>query len=288
MQIELIDTFLDLIETRSFNRTAERLGVTQSTVSARLVALEEALGVRLFTRSRAGTQLSTDGLRFEPHARLIRQDWTRARRAVGEKGTAALSLRLGIQNDLSAAYLGDLIADFRKLLPDTAFYVEPDYSTQMCSDLIAGASDFAVMFTPKPHPDLFFTTVGEIPYRLIATTARTLAEVVPDTYILANFSPAFEAAHRQWLPGLSVAPLSVGQSTAVSGLLRALGGAGYVMEATARAMVAEESFAFVTDAPVIRQPVYAAMHLRDRTSSLHRQLLRTVRRRFEGGESGMT
>jgi LysR family transcriptional regulator, flagellar master operon regulator len=111
-----------------------------------------------------------------------------------------------------------------------------------------------------------------------------MAEVVPETYVLANFSPAFEAAHRQLLPGLSVAPLSVGQSTAVSGLLRALGGAGYVMEATARAMVAEGRFAFVGDAPIIRQPVFAAMHLRDRTSSLHRQLLRTVRRRFEGGE----
>ena len=29
MQIELIETFLDLMETRSFNRTAERLSLTQ-------------------------------------------------------------------------------------------------------------------------------------------------------------------------------------------------------------------------------------------------------------------
>ena len=55
MQIELLETFLDLCETRSFNRTAERLGVTQSTVSARVMSLEGALGARLFDRSRAGT-----------------------------------------------------------------------------------------------------------------------------------------------------------------------------------------------------------------------------------------
>ncbi len=54
MQIELLDTFLDLIETRSFHRTAERLHITQSTVSARVQALEAAVGGRLFTRSRAG------------------------------------------------------------------------------------------------------------------------------------------------------------------------------------------------------------------------------------------
>ena len=72
MQIELLDTFLDLIETRSFHRTAERLHVTQSTISARLKALEQALGGRLFTRSRAGTDLTTEGLKFETHARALR------------------------------------------------------------------------------------------------------------------------------------------------------------------------------------------------------------------------
>ena len=41
MQIDLLDTFLDLAETRSFHRTAEKLGITQSTVSARISALEE-------------------------------------------------------------------------------------------------------------------------------------------------------------------------------------------------------------------------------------------------------
>ena len=280
MQIELIDTFLDLLETNSFNRTADRMGVTQSTVSARLVALEQVLGARLFTRSRAGTQLSTEGLKFEAHARLIRQDWTRARRAVGEQGTAALALYLGIQNDLSAAYLGDLVADFRRVLPETAFYVEPDYSTQMCTDLVSGQADFAVMFTPKPHPDLYFASAGEIPYRLIASEGATLADLRPERYVLANFSPLFAAAHRQLLPSLSVAPLSVGQSTAVAGLLQSMGGAGYVMQVTAETMVAEGRFRFIKDAPVIRQPVYAASHVRDRISNLHKLLQRTVQARF--------
>jgi DNA-binding transcriptional LysR family regulator len=40
MNIEQIETFLDLCDTRSFNQTAERLGVTQSTISGRVRALE--------------------------------------------------------------------------------------------------------------------------------------------------------------------------------------------------------------------------------------------------------
>ena len=44
MQIDLIDTFLDLCETRSFNQTAERLEITQSTVSARIKAFARGHG----------------------------------------------------------------------------------------------------------------------------------------------------------------------------------------------------------------------------------------------------
>ncbi len=286
MQIDWIDTFLDLIETRSFNRTAERLGLTQSTVSGRLASLEAALGVRLFQRSRAGTVITTDGLKFEPHARLIRADWTRARRSVGAVGTAAMTLRLSLQNDLSAAWLGDIIADFRKALPETAFYVEPDYSAQMCSDIVSGHADFAVLFTPKPHPDIAFTTVGEIPYRMISATARGLADVALDSYVMANISPAFAATHRQFLPALSVTSLSVGQSIAVAGLLQAMGGTGYVMEGAARDMVASGRFGLVEHAPVIRQPVHTAVHLRDRMSTLHRTLVARVKARLEGKSGG--
>ena len=280
MQIELIDTFLDLIETRSFNRSAERLGLTQSTISGRVIALEQALGARLFTRSRAGTQLTTEGLKFEPHARLLRQEWMMARRAVVQSGTAAVTLRIGIQNDLVSAHLGALIATFRTLLPQAALYVEPDYSTQMCADLVTGALDFAILFTPKPQPDLFFDSLPDIPYRLISTDTDRLAAVSADRYICANFSPAFESAHRQLLPELHAAPLSVGQSSAVALLLASLGGAGYVMESHARDLVTAGGFQMVVDAPVIRQPVYAAMHLRNRTATTHKRMVEAARRRL--------
>ena len=114
MQIELIDTFLDLIETRSFHRTAERLDVTQSTVSSRVLALETAVGARLFVRSRAGTEPTTEGKRFEPHARALRHEWNQAKRRILLPQRAAHLVRIGIQNDLSALYLGNWVAGFRR------------------------------------------------------------------------------------------------------------------------------------------------------------------------------
>jgi LysR family transcriptional regulator, flagellar master operon regulator len=279
MTPELIDTFLDLIETRSFHRSAERLGLTQSTISARVQALEATLEAKLFTRSRAGTELTTEGLKFEPHARMLRHAMAEARRAVTPSGQAAVTLRIGIQNDLAAGHIGDWVSGFRRALPETAFYIEPDYSAQMCADLGTGALDFAVLYSPRALPDLHFTSMGDAAYRLVSSDGTTRASLTPDRYIRANYSPAFEAAHAALLPDLSATPLAAGQNATVAGLLAALGGAAFVLEETAATLTAQ-GFRLVTDVPAITQPVFAATHLRHRTSALHRRLLKIVERQF--------
>jgi DNA-binding transcriptional LysR family regulator len=280
MQPELLETFLDLVDSRSFHRTADRLGLTQSTVSARVQALEAVLGAKLFTRSRAGTDLTTEGLKFEPHARALRHAWAEAQRSVGPSGTSAFTLRIGIQNDLAAGHIGDWVSGFRRALPQTAFYIEPDYSAQMCADLGTGHLDFAVLFSPRAVPDLHFTSIGQVAYRLVSTDGDRRAGLAADRYIRGNYSPAFQTAHAALLPDLTATPLAAGQNGAVAGLLMSLGGAGFVLEETAQALLATGRFALVADVPPITQPVHAATHLRHRTSPLHRRLLKIVERQL--------
>ena len=282
MQIELLDTFLDLIETRSFHRTAERLRVTQSTVSARVQVLEAAVGGRLFTRSRAGTNLSTEGLKFEVHAKALRHAWTEAQRAVAPTGTAAVLLRIGIQNDLAAGQIGDWVSNFRRSLPECAFYIEPDYSAQMCKDIERGALDFAVVYSPQALPDLHLASVGEVRYRLISADGATRADVSPLRYIRGSYSAAFDETHRQLMPQFSEAHLAAGQNGAVASLLAGMGGSGFVLEDTARRMVAGGGFKLVTDVDAITQPIFAVMHQRHRTSRMHRRLTRIVNREIAG------
>lgn len=282
MQTEVIDTFLDLIETRSFHRTAERLQVKQSTISARIAALEATLGARLFTRSRAGTDLTTEGLKFETHARALRHAWAEAQRAVVPSGTAAVVLRIGIQNDLAAGNIGDWVANFRRSLPECSFYIEPDYSAQMCKDLDRGVLDFAVLYSPQALPDLHITTVGEVKYRLISSDGSKRASIDPARYIRGAYSAAFDETHRQVLPDCAVAVLASGQNAAVAGLLASMGGAGFVLADTAEQMIATSGFSAVSDVDPISQPIFAAMHQRHRTSRMHRHLTRIVAREISG------
>ena len=281
MQIELIETFLDLCETRSFNRTADRLGVTQSTVSGRIRTLERTLDRRLFTRGRSGTELTTEGLMFEPNARSLRVGWAEALHAARHAGDSALTLRIGIQNDLAANHIGDWVNAFIAALPGVSFYVEPDYSASMCGELAGGSLDLAMLFTPKPVPDLHFETVGEIVYRMVSTEAETLSGVRADHYILPNFSPAFAQTHAILHPGLAAAQVSSGQNAAVTGLLLGLGGSTYVLEETATALVEAGQAREVRDAQSITQTVFAAVHIRNRHRATHRRLVRLLRSSFE-------
>lgn len=280
MQADQIDTFLDLCETRSFNRSADRLGVTQSTVSGRLVALERTLGVRLFRRSRAGTELTTEGLRFEPHARALRHAMTEARAAARGADGRAMALRLGLQNDLA---MGDPTRWFnvlRDLLPQAGLYIEADYSAQMCRDVQGGLLDLALLFTPHPSPDLHFESLGELRYRMVAPPdcgLACLADVTSDRYVLANLSPAFARTHGALLPALSTPPLAAGQSATVQGMILALAVAGYQEAGVAARLQDEGRVVPVEGAPVLTQPIYAALHYRNRHRAMWRKLVQALR-----------
>ncbi|ACP25944.1 transcriptional regulator, LysR family [Sinorhizobium fredii NGR234] len=273
MQVDLIETFLDLMETRSFNRTAERLNITQSTVSHRVKALEAQFNRKLFTRNKGGTVPTASGLRFLDYAKALQNQWHEATRAVASAGALERSMRLGIQHDLAHAFAGQWVAAIRRELPATEIYMEADYSNQMNRDLAAGELDLAILYTPHYLPDLHYERIGELHYVLVSTEARDMAGVKPETYIRSSYSPAFDRAHRLALPHLSAASLAAGQNMAIIGLLRSLGGAAFVTAATAERLSHDGIAAIVDDAPVIPQAIYAATSLRTRHAHQHRKII---------------
>ena len=100
MNLSALKTFLTVVALGNLNKAAERLNVTQSTVTARLDTLEEALGQRLLVRSRRGAALTKAGFAFQRHAELAVQSWEQALKAVG--------LPKGFSGIFSFACQGDL------------------------------------------------------------------------------------------------------------------------------------------------------------------------------------
>ncbi|WP_373409552.1 LysR family transcriptional regulator [Yoonia sp.] len=280
MQIELIHTFLDLCETKSFNQTAERLGVTQSTISGRVKSLERAVGVRLFRRSRSGTALTTQGLRFEPHARSLRHDWITALNATRDTAMAGVTIRIGLQHDLMGVNIKQLVERLRAMLPDTALLFETDYSAQMCSDLTSGRQDIAILYSPVMQPDLYFETLGELRFVMVSTESDMLKGINKQNYILANYSAAFAHAHAALLPDFAHVSLSIGQNAAMVDLLTSLSGSAYVLAHSAQALVAAGECQIVQDAPPITQTVFVGLNVRNRHRAAYRKLIKALHEQY--------
>jgi DNA-binding transcriptional LysR family regulator len=113
---ELLRTFLAVVQSLSFTRAAESLGIRQPTVSQHIRRLEESVGRPLLVRDTRSVALTSDGEAMAGFAReiLAAQD-----RAVGWFTGSGLQgrLRFGVTDDLALTPLPRILRDFRQLYP---------------------------------------------------------------------------------------------------------------------------------------------------------------------------
>ncbi|MDU1106416.1 MAG: LysR family transcriptional regulator, partial [Enterobacter sp.] len=83
-RVELMRTFVRIVEAGSLSAAARQLATTQATVSRRLQSLETMLGVRLILRTTHTTRLTDDGERCYQHARRVIDSWLALEDEVGQ------------------------------------------------------------------------------------------------------------------------------------------------------------------------------------------------------------
>lgn len=113
VDLDAIRTFVAVVEQGQFQEAAHELGVTQQAVSKRVAALEAMLGVRLFTRTPKGAQLTVDGQAFLPHAHEVLAAVARAAAAV-RPGRRALRVDVIARRIATAT----MLQDFHRVHPD--------------------------------------------------------------------------------------------------------------------------------------------------------------------------
>ncbi len=74
-RVELMHTFVRIIESGSLSAAAQQMNTTQATVSRRLKSLEDLLGARLLLRTTHAMKLTDDGERCYQHARSVLASW---------------------------------------------------------------------------------------------------------------------------------------------------------------------------------------------------------------------
>lgn len=100
--------FLAVVETGNFTRAAERLAISQPTLSAAIAELERLAGTRLFLRERRQVRLTEAGSRLVNHARAIEREFRAAEAAFAEAPVPLSPLRLGVLPSIATPALSSL------------------------------------------------------------------------------------------------------------------------------------------------------------------------------------
>ncbi|WP_223248395.1 LysR family transcriptional regulator, partial [Sulfurirhabdus autotrophica] len=145
MEIEFARTFLAVAAAGNFVGAAQRLYITQSTVSARIQTLEKQLGTTLFRRGRSGAELTPAGRRFLRHAKTLVQTMEQAKHDVGLPAGFRGSLTLSGRIALWDGFLPQWVGRMRETYPDISLRLEIGFEEGIMQGLVQGTVDVGVM-----------------------------------------------------------------------------------------------------------------------------------------------
>ncbi|MES3008743.1 MAG: LysR family transcriptional regulator [Pseudomonadota bacterium] len=250
MDIELARTFLEIVRTGSFVAAAERLHVTQTTVTARMQNLEALLGCRLFVRNRNGASLTDNGERFSTHASQLVQIWESARRELPLPERVDSMLRLGGEISLWNPLLLGWLLQLRTRKPTLAVRVEVGEPRSLYKKVEQGLLDAVLVHQPEYSPGMQVEQLLEEKLVMVRSPNKDAP------YIYIDWGEVFRQQHDTALPELARAEVTVDLGPLALQYLLQQGGSGYFRTRVVQAHLESGLLERVQSAPEFSYPVY--------------------------------
>jgi len=217
LELELLRTFIAVVDGNGFTRAAERLHRTQSTVSQQLKRLEERLATPLLERNTRRITLTERGELLLGYARRMLTLNDEALAALAETQLQG-RIRLGSAQEVADGGLADLLAHFSRLHPGVALEVRVDANLKLRDEVELGELDLAVVFQEpgEPHNGVKCEVVDRLRRVWVASPDLAIARDEPLPLVLSNGPCIFrnavlgtlDAIDRPWRIALSTPSLS--------------------------------------------------------------------------------
>ncbi len=231
LEIRHLRYFLAVAEAGSFSRAADRLGISQPSVSQQMRDLEADLRVSLFQRKGKRILLTPSGLIFQEHARaILRQIENFLQELTSEPGQLRGALHLGIVPILNVPLAPHLLGLFAADHPGINLTVEEISSTEIETALEEGRMDVGLGFLTRHSPNLHYECLCKDEFALIVSESHPwcrrqavqLSELhqqrllqLPDSFVMRRMTDEICRNHR-------VRPRTVAEINAIETLLRSL------------------------------------------------------------------
>ena len=201
LDLDVLRTFMAIVDNGGFTRAAERVGRTQSTVSLQIKKLEDTLGRRVFAREpRRELTLTADGEILLNYARQMLRLSDEALSRLTEPDVAG-RVRLGTPEDFATVHLPDVLARFARAHPRVALEVNCDFTVNLLDGFSKGQYDL-VLFKREPQgPGGGIGVWREV----LVWTAATRLVLDPDEPLPLVLAPAPDVYRRRALATLDAA-----------------------------------------------------------------------------------
>lgn len=191
MDIEDLQTFVEVADAGGVSPAARRLGVSKSIVSRRLLRLEAELGVQLLARNTRGAALTEAGVTFRDHAARARAEIDAARETILPAGGLHGRLRVAMPLTFGLTHFAPVLAEMARRHPK--LHIHSSYSDRFV-DLIAEGFDCAIRVGTLKNSNLMARRVGAIFGKLVASPDYIKAHGFPE-------SPDDIATHQALMQG---------------------------------------------------------------------------------------
>jgi DNA-binding transcriptional LysR family regulator len=257
MDVELARTFLAVVETGSFFNAADKVNVTQSTVSMRIRSLEQQLGQTVFERSKSGATMTTAGRNFQRHATTLVRTWTQAKLDAALPASLESVLEIGAPPSLWDGFLLDAIPALKAELPNLAIKASLATSDNLGPQLNEGTLDLAVMYRPQNTAGLAVEQLFEDEFVLVSSSKDTSADPFGEGYVLIDWGFEFRAHHLLNFPQFPTPRLQLGIGTLGLQYLRTVSASGYFPRRSIEAEVEAGWLRHIEDVPRFAYKAFA-------------------------------
>ena len=194
MNFQHLKYFLMVAEELNITKAAERLYISQQSLSNHISNMEKELNVKLFVRS-PKLSLTYAGDLMVENATQILDLHSQFLTKVGDINRNYLGmLRVGVSHTCGLALLPDILPAFRKEFPQVEFSLFEGNSNQLEDELSHGRVDLIICFQP-----IMLDSISTVPL-----TEQKLVMVVPKAFTNQLFGSRAEEMRRQFAHGADI------------------------------------------------------------------------------------
>lgn len=173
MELDQLRYFCAIADAEGFSRAAERVHVSQPSLSQQIGKLEDELGARLFDRLGRTVRLTELGRAFLPHARAVLRELEAATGDVLQrKASIGGTIRVGVIPTIAPYFLPPLLTAFSRKHVQARITVVEEITPLLLEKLRAGAMDAAVVALPLPPRSHEFETYPLLTEKLYAVLSK--------------------------------------------------------------------------------------------------------------------